>query len=527
MVIAAIGWLLISWCNAAGQKPGQPGAVHAPCSLPQPVDPANPPLPVALRATPSLPSEVWYVIYDGDFKVGNSVVRWRTSGADSGNPDRIEWTQHTSLTIRRFGADSTQQIVLTSVERPDGTVDRFSSEHLDGEHRTLLRGVRDGDRWELDLDDRRPVDDAVIEGASALRGFFALEQSLSEAPLRPGDRRTLHCLFPLSTTPAEVELNAGEIGSTRLLRDEARLLRIRGQIRLGSQVAFEFDAWQDEAGRVSKTHVPATRQTTFIATGHDAVSETPLPDADVPDLADLTLIPVSSVTTNPHLAEHVDYVIRAGRGTLRGRFPHTATQTVRELTDDSLVISVGAKNGADRSALLSETRPDPLSVQANHWIESDDPLIVRMSREVAGDESDPLATAHSLTTHVANWLEHKDYGRAWDSAATVARSRRGDCSEHAVLTAALCRAHGIPARIAFGLVYLHSRQSFACHAWTEVWISGQWVGLDATRDPGLIGAGHIKVGDSHLSGTTAQVAVLPLTQLLGQGISIELASTKP
>ena len=40
------------------------------------------------------------------------------------------------------------------------------------------------------------------------------------------------------------------------------------------------------------------------------------------------------------------------------------------------------------------------------------------------------------------------------TAAEVARSREGDCTEHAVLLAALARARGIPARVAMGLVYV-------------------------------------------------------------------------
>ena len=40
---------------------------------------------------------------------------------------------------------------------------------------------------------------------------------------------------------------------------------------------------------------------------------------------------------------------------------------------------------------------------------------------------------------------------------TQARTRSGDCSEHAVLLTALLRARGIPARVSHGLVYLEQR----------------------------------------------------------------------
>jgi transglutaminase-like putative cysteine protease len=150
-----------------------------------------------------------------------------------------------------------------------------------------------------------------------------------------------------------------------------------------------------------------------------------------------------------------------------------------------------------------------------------------MSRQVAPDETTDETAARALARHVSGWLEQKDYSRAWDSAAAVAKSRRGDCTEHAVLTAALCRARGIPARIVYGLVYLHTRQRFGSHAWAEAWIDGEWVGLDATQHEVLIGAGHIKLGDSALAATTAQAAMLPLTRLLSQDISLEATYIEP
>ena len=77
----------------------------------------------------------------------------------------------------------------------------------------------------------------------------------------------------------------------------------------------------------------------------------------------------------------------------------------------------------------------------------------------------------------------------------VARSREGDCSEHAVLTAALCQAVGLPARVALGYVYapdfLGHKNIFGGHAWTQVYINGRWFGLDATRAPNGYSAAHI------------------------------------
>ena len=99
--------------------------------------------------------------------------------------------------------------------------------------------------------------------------------------------------------------------------------------------------------------------------------------------------------------------------------------------------------------------------------------------------------------------------------------RKGDCTEHAVLLAALCRARGIPARVAIGLSYVSAAKGFGYHMWNEVWIDGTWAPLDATLAQGGIGAAHLKLGDSSLKGTSAFGTFLPVAQVIGQ-LKIEI-----
>jgi transglutaminase-like putative cysteine protease len=83
------------------------------------------------------------------------------------------------------------------------------------------------------------------------------------------------------------------------------------------------------------------------------------------------------------------------------------------------------------------------------------------------------------------------------SAAEVLESRQGDCSEFAVLTAALCRAVGIPARVVVGIAYVQDfagHEGFGGHAWTQAYVGDRWIGLDAAfKGSGRGGhdAGHI------------------------------------
>lgn len=118
-----------------------------------------------------------------------------------------------------------------------------------------------------------------------------------------------------------------------------------------------------------------------------------------------------------------------------------------------------------------------------------------------------------LLEFVDSAITSKSYRRSFDLASQVAGSREGDCTEHAVLLAALARASNKPARIVFGVMLIEHEdrlESFG-HAWTEIHDGRNWRIADATR-PGL------QVPD-------AWIRYLPLMALRdeGPGYALQLA----
>ena len=142
---------------------------------------------------------------------------------------------------------------------------------------------------------------------------------------------------------------------------------------------------------------------------------------------------------------------------------------------------------------------------------------------VAARERDPWTIAQAIERSVHQYIREKDFTQAFSTAAEVVRTRQGDCTEHAVLLAALCRARGIPARVAIGLVYHAPFQGFAYHMWNEAWIKDRWIPLDATLGLGGIGAAHLKIADADLQGTGAFGAFLSVLQVIGQ-LELEIES---
>jgi transglutaminase-like putative cysteine protease len=191
--------------------------------------------------------------------------------------------------------------------------------------------------------------------------------------------------------------------------------------------------------------------------------------------------------------------------------PKQAEVTVYAVRPDS---TTGNPDVTDEPPTADDLRP-------NNLIQSDDPKIKAMATEAAGNEKDPWKTAVVLERYVHDQVTEKNFSQAFATAAEVAKTREGDCTEHALLLAALARARGIPARVAIGLVYMSDAQAFGYHMWTEVYASGRWIPVDATLAQGGIGAAHLKLAHSNLKGAAPYSAFLPIVRVTGR-LNIEV-----
>jgi hypothetical protein len=192
------------------------------------------------------------------------------------------------------------------------------------------------------------------------------------------------------------------------------------------------------------------------------------------------------------------------------------------------------------SAAAPGDREDPRWTKAGGLIDSDSAEVRALLREAkfAGDGSataSSSAKARVLRLLVARHLVRKDMRTAFGSASEAARTQSGDCTEHAVLLAALLRAAGIPSRVASGLVYVPDLDGkgpgWGWHLWTQALVEPPvaagggalaWVDFDATmsdadRD---FHPGHILVATSDLSGGATDPAFARAIGLIG-GVSIE------
>ncbi|MCX8044286.1 MAG: transglutaminase-like domain-containing protein [Desulfobacterota bacterium] len=127
-------------------------------------------------------------------------------------------------------------------------------------------------------------------------------------------------------------------------------------------------------------------------------------------------------------------------------------------------------------------------LQPEQFIVPNDDMIQKTVRDILGNTTDAQHAVRLLNTWVYNNIEKRPTISIPD-ARTVLSTRQGDCNEHAVLLAALCRAAGIPARVCAGLVYM--RGNFYYHAWNEVYLSA-WITIDPSLHQFPADVTHIK-----------------------------------
>ena len=111
----------------------------------------------------------------------------------------------------------------------------------------------------------------------------------------------------------------------------------------------------------------------------------------------------------------------------------------------------------------------------NAYLQSDDEELAALAREIVGDTRDALEAGLALERWVAENMRF-DMGVVMAPSSEVLEQRRGTCTEYAVLLTTLARSLGIPARFVMGYVYAGG--IYGGHAWTEILVGDEWIGLD-------------------------------------------------
>ncbi len=446
---------------------------------------------------------------------------------EEGGRQLLDIDVDTVTSVQRFGDQTAPGIRLKSVETPDGGLVRFTSRFDQGPTPVLTSGRVEGDKLLLKVESTGKTIPSAIAWSSEFGGFFAPEISLLRKPMQPGETRTLRHLAPIFNEVVECKLIARRLEATKLLGEATKeLLRIDAEIAIAGS-PLRSTMWCDADGATLKTRFEAMGQETIRTTKEIAQAS---PTAGF-DLGIATSVPAAGNVEGAHAAKQMRYRVQleAGKDQVDDDpekiFVSGPTQAVHRLGNGAAEITVRSISPGPPAVGPSATgqTTSDADKNPNNFIQSDDPLIVQMAEDAAGKETEPWKIALALEKYVRAAIRQVNFSQTFATAADVAKSREGDCTEHAVLLAALARAKGIPARVAIGLVYVEGQKVFGFHMWDEVFLNGQWVPIDATLGRGGIGCGHLKLSDSNLAGGEGYASFLPVVRVMGR-LKIEALS---
>ncbi|MEO7168988.1 MAG: transglutaminase-like domain-containing protein [Sphingomonas sp.] len=182
---------------------------------------------------------------------------------------------------------------------------------------------------------------------------------------------------------------------------------------------------------------------------------------------------ISPAAMQGHIRYRFSFVDR-----LAFNLPETGEQRAMR-TNDSTTVDICETCGpglADTAEALADARkPTP-------WLQSDAAMIRAIATPIARLPLSDAGKMKLLAKRAREHLKRVEVSGHY-SALDALKRGAGDCTEDAVVLAALGRAAGIPTRVANGLVYARQRfhgtsNAFLPHSWTLAWADGAWRSFD-------------------------------------------------
>lgn len=152
-------------------------------------------------------------------------------------------------------------------------------------------------------------------------------------------------------------------------------------------------------------------------------------------------------------------------------------QKIESADDAGVVFSVEARRIPEKQTVqLPLTGSAELApyLRSTMRIDRSAPQVVKLAREIAGNDRDGRSVARKLGEWTFKNLKWK---KVESSNVETLASREADCLEHSELYVAMARSLGLPARVVTGAAFAGG--SFGAHAWVEIYL-GRWVEVDPT-----------------------------------------------
>jgi hypothetical protein len=487
--------------------------------------------------------ETWQAAYFEGARAGHvhtTVHELRRDGAR-----RFLTTRTLRLSIKRYKEVVPVHLEMTTEEKPDGKAVAVSFTQVLGKDRRLTQAGRvEGGKLVVRSNAggapaRLPWDEEAL-------GLYQQERLFQLRKVKPGDRLTftsyeLALRAALTVRVAVKDLETTDVlvarkdakGRLQVTRQAVSLQRVEAKpdkvevggttVQLPAQVVW-LD--RDLLPVRQQAEIPGLGKVTLYQTTREAAEKEGVAPELLPDLGLNTVIAVKQEVERPYETRSAVYRVRfKGEADPSGAFARDARQEARNVKGDTYELHVKAIR--EPAKLAKATAAGKEYLQSSYFIDSDDARVKALAARVTKGEADPWRKALKVEKWVHDNMKPNN-ALGFPTAAQVCRDLEGDCRQHAVLTAALCRAAGVPARTAVGVIYAREpgrSPAFVFHMWAEVHVAGQWLGVDATLGQGGVGATHLKIADQSWRDTQTLAPLLPVVRVLGK-VAIDVVSAR-
>lgn len=420
------------------------------------------------------------------------------------------------LTLRRYGSVVRLRREEATLETPDGKVQALSMRQgSPGGRQLLLTGTRDGEHMRVQVDGGKI--ERRLRWPDDVLGLWRQQQYFADRKPKPGERFGFYRYEPTYNAVLTVRGAVTGRESVEVLGAKRSLWRVeltpdRLNVPGHSVQPPKSVWWLDDA------FVPVRRQLELDGLGTVLLMRT-TPEKAVAgaaaavDIGSRSLIALDRAIPRPYETRSVLYHVTVQGDddpeSVLARDGHQEVQNARGRSFELLVHPA-------RPGTRGDARAEAEYLGSSHFIDAADPRIKELARRAVNGEADPWKKALRIERYVKGLMAN-DNAAPLVPASQVARSPRGDCRHHAFLTAALCRAEGLPSRTAIGLLYVfRGGPKLGFHTWAEVLIDGQWLGLDSTLGRGGVSGAHVKITDHSWHETASLTPLLPVSRLPGK-----------
>jgi hypothetical protein len=409
------------------------------------------------------------------------------------DPETVKTTETVHLSINRGGTVVSIAVKESSLESRKGEPLGFESVQDMGMLSMTVKGVKNGERnFDVTVKTAGATQQQSLDwpaGALMPEGLLLLSR---EKGLKEGTAYPVKMFSALMLQAMDAQIRVGPTKEVDLLGRVVPLTEVAVDLQMNGSTITQ-SSYVDDNYEAQKMIIPMMGMVVELVACSREFALSKNDEADFLDRFFLpSPVPLSNVKTAKAITYHLE--VREGKELV---LPQNDNQTVRPDGKGGLLVTVQPVAAAE-NVPFPYTGSDPAALEAlkpTRYLQSDDPRIIDLARKAVGNTQDAAEAARRIESFVHEYITAKDLSIGYASAVEVAQSRQGDCSEHAVLTAAMCRAVGIPAQVVMGYVYcpqfMDQKDFFGGHAWDQVYIGNQWVGIDATRAPGGYSAGHI------------------------------------